>query len=91
MNKEGAVAGMVIGMLCMLFYMVKFKFDWFGGGSKEDWWFGISPEGFGTVAMIINFVVSLSISFMFPEPPREIQELVENIRIPSGSGKAHDH
>ena len=91
MNKEGAIAGMVIGMLCMLFYMVKFKFDWFGGGTKEDWWFGISPEGFGTVAMIINFITSLSIAFMFPKPPIEIQELVENIRIPSGSGKAHDH
>ncbi len=91
MNKEGAVAGMVIGMLLMLFYMVKFKFDWFGGGTKEEWWFGISPEGFGTVAMMINFVTSLSIAFMFPKPPMEIQELVENIRIPSGSGKAHEH
>jgi len=91
MNKEGAVAGMVIGMLCMLYYMVKFKFDWFGGGSKEDWWFGISPEGFGTVAMMINFIVSIAFSFMFPKPPPEIQELVENIRIPSGTGKAHDH
>jgi cation/acetate symporter len=91
MNKEGAVAGMVIGMLCMLYYMVKFKFDWFGGGTKEDWWFGISPEGFGTVAMVINFVVSLSIAYLTPKPPFEIQELVENIRIPSGTGKAHDH
>lgn len=91
MNKEGAVAGMVIGMLCMLYYMVRFKFGWFGGGTQEDWWFGISPEGFGTVAMMINFIVSLMIAFMFPKPPLEIQELVENIRIPSGSGKAHDH
>ncbi len=91
MNKEGAVAGMIIGMLCMLFYMVKFKFDWFGGGTQEDWWFGISPEGFGTVAMMINFTTSIGIAFMFPKPPIEIQELVENIRIPSGSGKAHVH
>jgi len=91
MNKEGAVAGMVIGMLCMLYYMVKFKFGWFGGGSKEDWWFGISPEGFGTVAMLINFTVSLTVAYMSPKPPLEIQELVENIRIPSGTGKAHDH
>ncbi|MEM9650335.1 MAG: sodium:solute symporter family protein, partial [Bacteroidota bacterium] len=43
MNKEGAIAGMVIGTLVMLFYMTKFKFDWFGGGTTEDWWFGISP------------------------------------------------
>ena len=91
MNKEGAIAGMVVGMASMIYYMVKFKFDWFGGGTKEDWFLGISPEGFGTVAMIINFVVSLSIAFMTPKPPLEIQELVENIRIPSGTGKAHDH
>ena len=91
MNKEGAVAGMVIGMLFMLYYMMKFKFDWFGGGTESDWWFGISPEGFGTVAMLINFVVSLLIAFITPKPPQNIQELVENIRIPSGVGTPQDH
>ncbi len=91
MNKEGAVAGMVIGMLFMLYYMMKFKFDWFGGGTESDWWFGISPEGFGTVAMTINFVVSLLIAFISPKPPQNIQELVENIRIPSGVGTPQDH
>ncbi len=91
MNKEGAIAGMVTGMLFMLFYMLKFKFDWFGGGTKAEWWFGISPEGFGTVAMIINFIVSIIISKFTPDPPKEIQELVENIRIPSGAGDAHNH
>jgi len=88
MNKEGAIAGMVVGILSMLFYMLKFKFDWFGGGTKEEWWFGISPEGFGTVAMILNFVVSLVISRFTPAPPDEVQEIVENIRIPSGVGEA---
>jgi len=91
MNKEGAVAGMVIGMLFMLYYMMKFKFDWFGGGTESDWWFGISPEGFGTVAMLINFAVSLLIAFISPKPPQYIQELVENIRIPSGVGTPQDH
>ena len=91
MNKEGAVAGMVIGMALMLYYMMRFKFDWFGGGSEEDWWFGISPEGFGTVAMLVNFAVSLVIAFLSPSPPEEIQDLVENIRIPSGAGKAYSH
>lgn len=62
-----------------------------GGGSEEDWWFGISPEGFGTVAMIVNFAVSLMIAFLSPKPPEEIQELVENIRIPSGAGEAYTH
>ncbi len=88
MNKEGAIAGMVVGILLMLYYMMKFKFNWFGGGTKEDWWFGISPEGFGTVAMIVNFIVSLIISSFTPEPPKEVQEIVDTIRIPNNVGKA---
>ena len=88
MNKEGAISGMIVGIVVMLFYMFKFKFDWFGGGTKEDWWFGISPEGFGTVAMILNFTVSIIISKFTPEPPKEVQEIVANIRIPSGAGNA---
>ena len=88
MNKEGAISGMIVGVLAMLFYMLKFKFNWFGGGTKEDWWLGISPEGFGTVAMIINFIVSIIISKFTPDPPKEVQEIVANIRIPSGAGEA---
>ena len=82
MNKEGAIAGMVIGILLMLFYMTKFKFGWFGGGTEKDWWYGISPEGFGSFAMLVNFVVSITISKFTPEPHSEIQKLVENIRDP---------
>ncbi len=88
MNKEGAIAGMVVGILSMLFYMTKFKFGWFGGGTKADWWFGISPEGFGTVAMILNFIVSIVIMKFTPDPPQDVQDIVENIRIPSGAGEA---
>ena len=91
MNKEGAIAGMVVGTLLMLFYMTKFKFDWFGGGTKDDWWFGISPEGFGTVAMMVNFIVSILVSKFTPEPPLEVQEIVEDIRIPNGVGEASSH
>ena len=91
MNKEGAIAGMVVGILLMLFYMMKFKFDWFGGGSKEDWWFGISPEGFGTVAMLVNFGVSMLVTSITKAPPKEVQEIVDNIRIPSGAGDAINH
>jgi cation/acetate symporter len=91
MNKEGAVAGMVVGLGLMLFYMLKFKFGFFGGGGKEDWWFGVSPEGFGAVAMFFNFAVSLIISKFTPAPPKEVQEIVENIRIPSGAGEATHH
>jgi len=88
MNKEGAITGMIIGVLLMLFYMTKFKFGWFGGGTKDDWWFGISPEGFGSIAMILNFIVSLSIMKLTKEPPKSVQEIVENIRIPINAGKA---
>ena len=83
MNKDGAISGMVIGLLLMLFYMTKFKFGWFGGGTSEDWWFGISPEGFGTFAMLINFIISLVVCHLTKEPSKEIQDLVEKIRIPS--------
>ncbi|MDC1371940.1 cation acetate symporter [Flavobacteriaceae bacterium] len=88
MNKEGAVTGMIIGVLLMLFYMTKFKFGWFGGGTKDDWWLGISPEGFGSVAMILNFIVSITIMKLTKEPPKPVQEIVENIRIPINAGKA---
>ena len=71
--------------------MMKFKFDWVGGGGKEDWWFGISPEGFGTVAMITNFIISLIVSRFTPEPPSKVREIVENIRIPSGVNEAQYH
>jgi cation/acetate symporter len=88
MNSEGAISGMIIGILLMLFYMMKFKFDWFGGGTKEDWWFGISPEGFGTIAMMANFIISIVVSKFTKAPPKEVMEIVENIRIPSGAGIA---
>jgi len=81
-NKEGAISGMLVGVTLMLFYMLKFKFGWFGGGTKADWWFGISPEGFGSIAMIANFVVTLIISSRTPAPRKDIQELVANIRKP---------
>jgi len=97
MNKEGAIAGMVVGILLMLFYMLKFKFGIFDGGKeavaslKSDWWFGISPEGFGTVAMIVNFIVSIGVMKFTPAPPQKVQEIVEDIRIPSGVGAAAEH
>jgi len=81
-NKEGAISGMLVGIFLMLFYMLKFKFGWFGGGTKADWWFGISPEGFGTIAMMANFFVTITVTSMTPAPLKEIQQLVENIRKP---------
>ena len=81
-NKEGVICGMLVGILIMLFYMLKFKFGWFGGGSKEDWWFGVSPEGFGSIAMIFNFITTLVVTHFTPKPSQEIQKLVEKIREP---------
>lgn len=93
MNKEGAIAGMVIGIVTMLLYMIKYKLGWFDDTlpGKDEWWFGISPEGFGTIAMLINFVVSIVVCQFTAAPPQEVQEIVENIRIPSGAGEAVDH
>ena len=91
MNKEGAIAGMVVGITLMLFYMMKFKLGFFGGGTKEDWWFETSPEGFGTIAMLVNVVISMVVSRATAPPPEHVQEIVENIRIPSGAGEAHAH
>ena len=82
MNKQGAVFGMIAGITLMLFYMTKFKFGWFGGGGTENWWFGISPEGFGTVAMLVNFVVSLTVCNITNPPPIKVQKIVEKIRLP---------
>ena len=94
MNKEGAIAGMIVGISLMVFYMLKFKFGIFDGGKaavaglKSDWWFGISPEGFGTIAMLVNFSVSLIVNRFTAEVPTHVQDIVENIRIPSGAGAA---
>lgn len=94
MNKEGAISGMIVGLTLMFFYMAKYKLHWIGNpavDTAENWWFGISPEGFGTVAMIVNFVVSLTVSRFTPAPPQEVQDIVEDIRIPSGAGEASGH
>ncbi|MEK6476970.1 sodium:solute symporter family protein [Catalinimonas sp. 4WD22] len=91
MNKEGAVSGMIVGLLSMIFYMLKFKFNLLGESSPEDWWFGISPEGFGFVAMLINFAVSIIVCQLTAPPPEDVQEIVETIRFPRGAGRAGGH
>ena len=97
MNKEGAISGMVVGISLMMWYMLKFKFGIFDGGKeavaglKGDWWFGVSPEGFGTIAMIFNFVVAIVVARFTAPPPQDVQDLVEDIRIPRGAGEATTH
>ena len=97
MNKEGAITGMIVGMLFMLFYILKFKFGVFDGGKSavqgltDKWWFGVSPEGFGAIAMVFNFLSALIVNRFTPPPPLEVQQIVENIRIPSGVAPANNH
>ena len=85
MNKQGAIAGMVVGISLMLYYMIVYKTGLIGVLDPQpasNWWWGTSPEGFGTIAMMINFLVSLIVSRMTPPPPENIQKMVENIRVP---------
>lgn len=91
MNKEGAIAGMIIGLIFTLGYLIYFKFMNPELNNKDHWWFGISPEGIGTLGMILNFVVSIIISRFTPPPPKHIQDLVEEIRIPRGATSAIIH
>jgi len=88
MNQQGAITGMIGGILLMLFYMAKYKLMWFGVTTADEWWFGISPEGFGTIAMLFNAVLAFTVSRLTPAPPSEIQEMVESIRYPKGATEA---
>lgn len=88
MNKEGAIAGMLTGLIFTFVYIIYFVFL---GGDKADYLFGIAPTGIGTIGMILHFIVAIVVSKMTPPPPQEIQDLVENIRIPRGAGAASEH
>lgn len=91
MNKEGAIAGMIAGLVFTAAYIVYFKFLSPDLNTAEHWWFGVSPEGVGTLGMIVNFGVSLLVSRFTPAPPAHIQDLIEDIRIPRGAGSAQVH
>jgi cation/acetate symporter len=82
MNIYGAITGMLVGIGLMLFYMLKYKLGYFGGGGPSEWWWKISPEGFGTVAMAVNLVIALVVSRLTAPPPRAVQDMVEEIRRP---------
>ncbi len=81
-NREGVITGMLTGITFTAAYIVYFKFL---GGTPDQYWFGISPEGIGTLGMMLNFGVAFVVSRFTPEPPQEVQELVEHIRVPAGS------
>ncbi len=85
-SKEGAIAGMITGIGFTMLYIVQTKFM-----GMAPWFLGISPEGIGTVGMLINFAVTISVSLATAPPPAEVQEMVESVRIPRGAGAAIDH
>lgn len=82
MNKEGAIAGMVVGIVFTAAYIIYFKFVNPEADTAANWWLGISPEGIGTLGMILNFIVSVVLCRFFPAPPEKVQRMVDSIRIP---------
>ena len=89
MNREGAIAGMVSGLVFTLSYIVYFKSPWFGAVNSADYWlFGISPEGIGAIGMLVNFAVAIGVARFTAKTPMEIRALVDNIRMPAGAGTA---
>ena len=91
MNKEGAIAGMIIGLSFTGSYIIYFKFINPSANSAENWWFGISPEGIGTLGMLFNFTVSSLVSRFTAPPPDEITNMVDDLRIPQGAGASYHH
>ena len=96
-NREGAIAGMLAGLFSTLIYIFWFK-GWFfvpgtemAANTPDNWFMGISPESFGAVGALLNFVVATLVSKVTTAPPEHIQHLVEDIRVPKGAAAAVDH
>lgn len=93
-NREGAIAGMLVGLIFTMGYIIYFKGVFVAPMAEnipENWLFGISPEGIGTVGMVLNFITAFVVSKVTSAPPEHIQHLVEDIRTPRGAGGAHAH
>lgn len=89
MNKEGAIAAMLTGLIPTLLYIIYFKFTIeiggqkvFGGGTEAGWLFGVSPEGIGFIFMFLSLAVGIIVALATPAPPNSIRKLVQDIRIP---------
>jgi len=91
MNKEGALSGMVVGITFTAAYIIYFKFINPGANVADNWLFGISPEGIGTLGMILNFAVAFAVHKVTGDAPDKVQDIVESIRFPKGSGAASSH
>ena len=90
-NKEGAISGMLAGLVFTFAYIAYFKFVAPELNSAEYWLWGISPEGIGAIGMLLNFVIAMTISHLTAKPPATVQALVDNIRIPGGAKAAENH
>ncbi|MEE4638185.1 MAG: sodium:solute symporter family protein, partial [Wenzhouxiangella sp.] len=97
MNTQGAVAGMLVGLIATLLYIFTYL-GWFFipgtnmlANTQDNWLFGISPLSFGAIGAMLNFLVAYVVMKITAEPPEHIQELVESIRVPRGAGTAVDH
>ena len=88
-TREGAILGMVCGITLTAWYIVWFTLVHPERNDAAHWWLGISPQGIGTVGMVLNFVVAWTVSRFTPEPPHHVQVLVDLIRVPRGAGVAH--
>ena len=84
-NKEGAIASMLVGLVSTFWYIVHFKFV---DTDAANWWLGVSPEGIGFVFMFLSLGVGIAVALVTKAPPQDIQDLVEDIRIPN-SRSAH--
>jgi len=91
MNKEGAIAGMLAGLTFTFGYIVFFKFIRPDLNGDPNWLFGISPEGIGFLGAALNFAVAFAVARYTAAPPDEVQDMVDDIRVPSGAGIAHHH
>jgi cation/acetate symporter len=93
-NREGAIAGMLVGLIFTMGYIMSYKGIFIPvliENVEANWLFGISPEGIGVVGMILNFIVAFAVSKVTAEPPEHIQHMIEDIRVPKGAGSAVDH
>lgn len=91
MNKEGAIAGMVTGLVFTFGYIFYFKLINPAANVADNWLLGISPEGIGVIGMLLNFAVAIAVASFTAKTPVEIRKLVDSIRVPRGAGDAHAH
>ena len=91
MNKEGAITGMLAGLIFSFSYIAFFKFVTPEMNTAEHWWFGISPEGIGSIGAVVNFTLAFVVSRLTPDVPAEVVAMVNNIRIPKGVNKPSMH